>query len=88
MDNGCRLEVVVNGLAAYNGIQIAGDATIVSPLRADCQAKPGAVSAFRAADGVTAVLHLALRPLSIVSKGYLPQFAYCLLRPGPADRAR
>ena len=41
-DDGRRLEVVANGLPLYHGRQLAIDATIVSPLRADGFARAGA----------------------------------------------
>ena len=41
-DDGRRLEVVVNGLPLYHGMQVGIDATIVSPVRADGRPVPGA----------------------------------------------
>ena len=41
-NDGRRLEVVVNGLPLYHGMQIGIDATIVSPVRADGRPVPGA----------------------------------------------
>ena len=43
-DDGRRLEVVANGLPLYHGKQLAIDATIVSPLRADGAARARAAS--------------------------------------------
>ena len=41
-DDGRRLEVVVSGLPLYQGQQLALDATLVSPVRRDGTAQPGA----------------------------------------------
>ena len=40
--DGRRLEVIANGLPLWGGAQLAIDATLVSPVRADGSAQPGA----------------------------------------------
>ena len=40
--DGRRLEVVAEGLPLFGGVQLALDATLVSPLRRDGAARPGA----------------------------------------------
>ena len=42
--DGRRIEVVANGLPLWQGAQVAVDATIVSPVRRDGSARPGADS--------------------------------------------
>ena len=42
--DGRRIEVVANGLPSWQGAQIAVDATIVSPVRREGSARPGADS--------------------------------------------
>ena len=39
-----RLEIVVNGLSLFNGSQLAVDIKLVSPLRRDGSARPGAAT--------------------------------------------
>ena len=40
--DGRRIDVMANGLPVWQGAQIAVDATIVSPVRRDGEARPGA----------------------------------------------
>ena len=42
--DGRRIEVVADGLPLFHGAQLAVDATIVSALKRDGSARPGAVS--------------------------------------------